>query len=123
MKPTPTPRRTPMKSRPLQCTWFAGTALFLAASAAPAQAPARPPQVQDPKPLTQEELLRQIETLSPASSDPGRRTRAVMPVPGTAPKAVNPEIRGATASTGTAAAPSLFPGGTEGALPVADNKT
>ena len=53
--------------------------------------------------MTQEDLLRQIESLSPASTDPGRRTPAVMSVPGSPPKAAKPDAPGATASA------SLFP--------------
>lgn len=71
-------------------------ALFVLAEVR-AQAPA--------KPLTQEELLRQIESLPPAASDPGRRTPAVMPVPGAPPRAAKADSR--EAGGGTAA---LIPG-------------
>lgn len=49
------------------------------------------------KPLTQEELLRQIESVAPNASDPGRRTPALMPIPGAAARAPK-ETPGPTAA-------------------------
>ncbi len=64
------------------------------------------------KPLTQDELLRQIETLSPAATDPGRRTPAVMPVPGSPARASRTE---AAAASNIPTAAGLFPDSLPGA--------
>jgi lipopolysaccharide export system protein LptA len=68
---------------------------------------------QTDRPLTQDELLKQIETLAPAaSSDPGRRTPARMGVPGSAPTGARPS---------SSMQPSLFgEGGSQPALPRPD---
>ncbi len=83
MKPTPTPRKSRLRNNSsIRCC--AGLVIALTAlGEARAQAPG--------KPLTQDELLRQIESLNPAPNGGARRTPAT---PSDAPRA---EVRGASA--------------------------
>ena len=63
---------------------------------------------QNDRPLTTEELQRQIESLSPSSADPGRAGSSRMSVPGSAPRGARPS---------SSLQPSLFPGDAPPAKP------
>ncbi|MGB8170121.1 MAG: LptA/OstA family protein [Chthoniobacteraceae bacterium] len=66
MKPMPTPRRAPVRNNPVILYCASAAAALVPFVGAHAQAPA--------KPVTQDELLRQIESLNPPPAASGKRT-------------------------------------------------